>query len=63
MTNTFTTGTHVVRRQGRPSNIGQTGRVVRVCDDVIGSAGDILIVVEAEDGSTWTAYDRQLEAL
>jgi hypothetical protein len=55
-------GDKVVRIKGRPSDIGRSGTVVRVCPDVPGCLGDLLVVVRDDDGAEWTAYDRQIKA-
>jgi hypothetical protein len=53
-------GQRVVRWQGRPSNVGRIGVITWISGDVIGGAGDILVTVTQDNGSTFQCYDRQL---
>jgi len=53
-------GDRVIRVKGRQQDIGRTGVIEWMSDEmVMGSAGDVLVRVR-DGGDTWTAYDRQL---
>jgi hypothetical protein len=59
MTETLKAGMVIRQTHGRPQNIGRVGTIQRVCGDVIGSAGDVLLVVNDASGAEFTCYDRQ----
>jgi hypothetical protein len=58
----ITIGSTVIRKQGRPVDIGRRGTVTSMSSpDVVGSAGDVLVTVVTSDGETFNCYTRQLE--